>query len=127
MNVDPATIVSLVGALGVGGSSTAIIGYFKDRKRNDSDVHKTDVDTKLATLNIVIERLVAEVERGAELNDKTLKELEEERAASAALRRRVRELEEEIDGVRRSARETQNRCDDLDVRLRELLKDAQDK
>ena len=127
MNFEPTTIVSLVGAVGLGSIIQALIGYIKDRKKITSDTTKTDVDTKLAYLSTVIERLDAEVRRVISDRDRVNQELEEERLASAGLRKRVRELEDEIDGVRRSARDTQNRCDDLALRVQDLVKDAQEK
>lgn len=127
MNFDATTIVSLIAALGIGGILNAVVGYFKDRKKNDSDSHKTDVDTKLAYLNTVIEGLAGEVKRVVTDRDKIREELLSEQEHSAKLRMRVRELEDEIDGVRRSARETQNKCDELANRLQDLLKDAQEK
>jgi uncharacterized protein (DUF3084 family) len=127
MNFEPETIVALVGAMGMGTIFSAVISWLKDRKKVSSDTAKTDVDTKLAYLNTVIERLDAEVRRVISDRDRVNQELEEERLASAGLRKRVRELEDEIDGVRRSARDTQNRCDDLALRVQDLVKDAQEK
>lgn len=137
MNFDATTIVSLIAALGIGSVLSAIVGYFKDRKKNDSDSNKTDVDTKLAYLNTVIERLDQEVKRVIADRDRIEQERQEERTQfhaelkieqdrNLSLRKRVRELEDEIDGVRRSARETQHKCDELATRLQELVNDAQE-
>lgn len=127
MNFDATTIVSLIAALGLGGIFQALVGFFKDRKKVASDSHKTDVDTKLAYLNTVIEGLAGEVKRVVADREKIREELLSEQEHSAKLRMRVRELEDEIDGVRRSARETQNKCDELATRLQDLLKDAQER
>lgn len=121
-----ADIVQLVTALGVGGALQALIGFFKDRKRNASDANKTDVDTKLAYLNAVIERLDQEATRVLEENERLQEELSLEQGRSQNLRRRVRELEDEIDGVRRSARDTQSRCEELTIRLKQLVEDTKE-
>lgn len=127
MNFDAATLVSLIAAVGLGGIFQALVGYFKDRKKIASDSFKVDIDTQLATLNTVIDGLQKEVKRIGDDRDKIREELISEQEHSAKLRMRVRELEEEIDGVRRAARETQNKCDELANKLQDLLKDAQEK
>lgn len=126
MQWDVQSIVGLITAFGIGGIIQAIVNFFKDRKKNQSDTNRTDVDTKLAYLSTVIERLGEEAIRVQEERDRLHKELTVEQQRSAMLRQRVRELEDEIDGVRRSARETQHKCDELAIRLKELVKDAQE-
>lgn len=127
MSWDAQSILGWVTALGVGGIISAIINYFKDRKKNNSDSSKTDLDVKLTYLNTVIERLDADNDRLREDRDRIQGDLTMEQDRNATLRRRVRELEEEIDGVRRSARETQHKCDELATRLEELVADTQEK
>jgi predicted RNase H-like nuclease (RuvC/YqgF family) len=126
MTWDTGTVVSLIAALGVGGIIQGIIKYFQDRKKVDSDTTRTDVDTQLAYLKTVIEQLGNEVKRVVSDRDRIQEELLEEQSRSAILRRRVRELEDEIDGVRRSARETQHKCDELATRLQQLVDDSQE-
>lgn len=126
MNFDAATIVSLIAALGIGGVIQAVIKYFQDRGKLESDTNRTDVDTQLAYLKTVIEQLGNEVKRVVGDRDRIQEELLEEQSRSAVLRRRVRELEDEIDGVRRSARETQHKCDELATRLQQLVDDSQE-
>jgi chromosome segregation ATPase len=121
-----ATIVTLIGALGIGGAIQAVIGWLRDRKKNASDVGKTDVETKLAYLNTVIERLDSEAKRSLAERDRIAAELSAEQQRSSDLRKRVRELEDELDGVRRSARETQHKCDELALRLKELIHDTEE-
>ncbi len=123
MNWDAATIVTLIAAIGVGGIVQAVIGYVKDRRRNATEAVKTDVDTKLAYLNTVIERLDTEAKRSLAERDRLAAELTAEQQRSSDLRKRVRELEDELDEVRRSARETQYKCDELAQRLKELIDD----
>lgn len=118
--MDGSTIAAVLGAVGVGGAVQAGIGYLKDRKKNDSDAERTDVDTKLAYLNTVIERLDGEAKRSLSERDRLAGELTTEQQRSSDLRKRVRELEDEIDGVRRAARDTQNRCDDLQTKCDQL-------
>lgn len=126
MSVDPEYIVQLVAAGGVGTSLPAILGYFRDRKRNVIENHKTDVDTKLIALTAVIEQLQKENGRVVDDRDRLQDELTEERTANMLQRQRIRELEEEIDGVRRSARDTQHRCDLMTARLKQLVQGAQE-
>jgi chromosome segregation ATPase len=119
--VNATTVVAVISAIGVGGIVQAVISYFKDRKKSASDVTRTDVDTKLAYLNTVIERLDSEAKRSLAERDRLAGELTAEQQRSSDLRKRVRELEDELDGVRRSARETQHKCDELALRLKELI------
>ena len=126
MNFDTGSLVSLITAVGLGGIIQAVFGYFKDRKKNNTDANKTDVDTKLAYLTMVIDQLREEVARVVADRNRIQVELSSEQDRSAILRKRVRELEDEIDGVRRSARDTQNRCDELANRLQQLVDDAQE-
>lgn len=121
-----AQIVTLVGALGAGGIINEFISWLRNRKKTASEIGKTDVDTKLAYLNTVIERLDAEAKRSLAERDRIAAELAAEQQRSSDLRKRVRELEDELDGVRRSARETQHKCDELALRLKELIHDTEE-
>jgi chromosome segregation ATPase len=118
---DAGTIAAVIAAVGVGGIVQALVGYLKDRRKTAGEVTKTDVDTKLAYLNTVIERLDAEARRSLAERDRLAAELTAEQQRSSDLRKRVRELEDELDDVRRSARETQYKCDELAQRLKELI------
>lgn len=122
---DVGTVATVVGLLGGGVTVQALIGYIGNRKKTASEANKIDVDTQLAYLNAVIVRLDEENKRAQERDQRNSVELAAEQERSAKLRARVRELEDEIDGVRRSARETQTKCDDLANRLKELVKDSQ--
>lgn len=131
MNWDPPTIVGLITAVGIGGVLQALVQWFRDRKKTAADVEKTDVETKLAYLNTVIERLDQENKRILDREQRTAQELAAEQERSAKLRARVRELEDELDSVRQSARETQytaritqEKCDELATRLKELVEQA---
>ncbi len=116
------SIIQLMTAGGVGAILLAIVNWLlRDRKKQALDAEKTDVDTKLAYLNTVIERLDAEAKRSLAERDRLQGELTAEQERNAILRKRVRDLEDEIDGVRKSARETQHKCDELAERLRELV------
>lgn len=126
MNVETQEIVQLIAACGVGTSFPAVLGYFRDRKRNVIENHKTDVDTKLIALTAVIEQLQKENRRVVDDRDRLQDELSEEQQRNMIQRQRIRELEEEIDGVRQSARDTQHRCDLMAARLKELVKSAQE-
>ncbi len=125
--MNASTAINVIIALGVGGILQALVGYVKDRKKVASDTEKTDVETKLAYLNTVIERLDSEAKRALADRDRIQEELIEEQNRSATLRKRVRELEDEIDAVRRSTRDTENKCVELATRLKELVDDVQEK
>lgn len=116
-------MATIVAAVGVGGIIQALIKYFTDRKKTASDVNKTDLDIKLAYLNTVIERLDADSKRSLAERDRLAAELTAEQQRSSDLRKRVRELEDELDDVRRSARETQHKCDELGHRLKALIQE----
>lgn len=124
--IEASTIVALLVAAFSGGALSALITWFKDRKRDAADVHRNDVETKLAYLNGVIDHLTKDAERARQDRDQMAQELHEERQRSTDLRARVRQLEDELHGVRRSARETELRCDDLSRKIQELIDDTQD-
>lgn len=119
--MNPAEIAAVIAALGLGGVIQAILGWFRNRKRDVVDTQKVEVESKLAYLTTVIERLDADNERLIEDRNRMAGELAEEQERSSRLRKRVRELEDELDGVRKSARETENKCDELAKKLRDLI------
>lgn len=122
--MDAALIVQLITAAGLGSVFPALIGYFRDRQKNVSDVNRADTETSLLQLNAVIDQLRKENTRLVDDRDRLQDELTEEQKRNMQYRQRIRELEEEIDGVRRSARETQQKCDELASRLEELVASA---
>lgn len=123
---DPSTIALLIAALGIGGVVQSGFGWLKDRKKDASGVNKTDVETKLAYMNTVIERLDEDNRRILAREQRYIAELAQSEERSSKLRTRVRELEDELDGVRRSARETEQKCEKLAIRIKELAQDTQD-
>lgn len=123
MKWDPSTIIAMITALGVGGVIKAALDWLKDRKKVGVDIERTDVDTKLAYLNTVIERLDQEAKRALSERDRTQAELEAERERS---RKRIHELEDEIDSIRKIARETQHKCDELAHRLKRFVDNVND-
>lgn len=126
MNIDVTGIVELIAALGLGGVLSTVIGYFKDRKKTVSETHKTDAETTLIYLNATIEQLSKENQRLVVNCERLEEDLLEKEARNQLQRQRIRDLEDEIDSVRRSARETQLKCDELATRLEELIDDAQE-
>ena len=124
--IEASTIVALLVAAFSGGALSALITWFKDRKRDAADVHRNDVETKLAYLNGVIDHLTKDAERARLDRDQMAQELHEERKRSNDLRARVRELDEELHVLRRSARETELRCDDMSRKIQELIADTHD-
>lgn len=127
MRWDASNIITIISSVGVGGVLQILATWLKDRKKTSADADKTDAETTLSYLNTVIERLDAEAKRSVAEQERLKAELTVEREGNSALRKRVRELEDEIDAVRRSARDTQHKCDDLAIRLKELVDDVQEK
>jgi uncharacterized protein (DUF3084 family) len=124
--MNTATIIAVISALGVGGILQAFFTWLKDRKKTLVEADKLDAETKLAYLTTVIERLDAEAKRSEGERKRLQEELTSEQERSHALRKRVRELEDELDEVRRSARETENKCELLGRKLRQLVDEAAD-
>lgn len=120
------TIVALLTAAVSGGVVQALITWIKDRRKDASDVHKTDVDTKLAYLNTVIEHLDKQAERERSEKERAFAELAIEQKKSSDLRKEVYDLKEELYAVRMSARETEHRCDELAARLQRLIQNTRD-
>ncbi len=120
------TVIAIISAVGGAGALQALIQWLKDRRKVESDVTRTDVDTKLAYLNTVIQRLDEEAKRSLAERDRLAGELTAEQERSSTLRKRVRELEDELDEVRRAARETEHKCDALALKLRELVADSRE-
>lgn len=125
------TIIALITALGAGGVLQSVFTWLRDRKKIAREIDRSDLDKELAKLNTVIERLEADNARSFAERDRLIKDqarlldeisASEERATK--LRARVRALEDELDSVRRSARETENRCEGLAIKLRELVRET---
>lgn len=120
-----------------GGIFTTVIDWMRTRKKTASETTRIDVETKLASLNVIIERLDEEVKRVLEDRERLKEEfvedrrrvneeLEAERERSRKQRLRILELEEEIDGIRQAARDTQQRCDELGMRLKSFTTPHED-
>ena len=120
MTLSAADLASLVTAVGAGGIVQALIGYAKDRRRGTVEARKIDVETSLTYLNAVIVRLDEEAKRSLSERDRLATELSAEQQRSSDLRKRVRELEDEIDRVRNVARDTEHKCDQLAQRIQDL-------
>lgn len=126
--------IEILTTLGFGGVLSAIFQWAQNRRQVAANAEKieaeadgVDVDTKLAYLGAVIDRLDADNSRLMKERDHALAEVTLEQQRSAVLRQRVRELEDEIDIIGRSAKETQRKCDDLSARLKEVVKEMQEK
>jgi chromosome segregation ATPase len=118
-----ATIVALVTAAISGGVVQALITWVKDRRRDASEVQRTDVETKLAYLNTVIEHLDKQAERERADKERALSELAAAHDENRTLREKVHNLQDELYEVRRSARETEHRCNELAAKLHELIEE----
>lgn len=115
--INTTLLLAFISAVGLGGLLQAFLAYLKDRRKDRKTANKTeaetdkiDVETKLAYLTTVIERLDYDARRFAEA-------LYAEQQRTSDLRKRVRELEDELDGMRRGAREMQYKYEVLEFRL----------
>lgn len=126
--------IDILTTLGAGGVLMSLVQWVQNRRQVAANAEKieaeadgVDVDTKLAYLGAVIDRLDADNARLIKERDHALAEVTLEQQRTAVLRQRVRELEDEIDVIGRSARETQRKCDELSYRLKEFVNDVQEK
>jgi uncharacterized protein YlxW (UPF0749 family) len=111
------TITAIILSVFSTGVVTTFISWLRDRKKDSATVQLTDVQTLQAKLAYV--EGVAEYLRRH--NDNLEKDYDELEERYRSVRRRVTELEEELDRVRRSAAQTQAECENLSIRLTELL------
>lgn len=98
----------------------ALIGWWKERKKDTAVAKLTDVQTLQAKLAYV--ESVAEYLR--KHNDSLQADYDELEQRHRTVRNRVTELEEELDRVKRSAAQTQAECESLGKRLQSLLEEA---
>lgn len=113
----PGGIVELITALGIGALLTAIVGWLKDRQKIASDVKLTDMETlqkQLAYLEKVIENI-------GNHNDRLRKDLDDYEEREKKRIDRIRELETEVDTLRRGLRTMESQCERLSTRLAEFL------
>ncbi len=129
MNV--AEIVSLITALGVGAIAKALFDFTINRRKFavESEVAERTRDAVIALsdLSAVQERISALekiIDQVTKYNDRLQADLEAADERDARRLQRIRELEEEVDTIRRSARTTQHMCDDLAAQLRQLTNET---
>lgn len=100
-----------------GGALTTLLNWLRDRKKDAATAKLTDVQTlqaKLAYVEGVAEYLQKH-------NDRLQEDYEASEERNRSLRKRVSELEIEVDAVRRSATQLQAKCEQLDKKLREVM------
>lgn len=100
-----------------GGALTTLLNWLRDRKKDAATAKLTDVQTlqaKLAYVEGVAEYLQKH-------NDRLQEDYEASEERNRSLRKRVSELEIEVDSVRRSAAHLQAKCEQLDRKLREVM------
>lgn len=118
MSHDAVTIlVALIGALGAGGIGAALVSYFKDRKKDAAIAKLTDVEAlqkQLVLLTQITEYLRKE-------NDQLHKDYEISEEQRRKMRVEMERLQEELQRVKLGAARTQDQCDVLSQRVRELL------
>lgn len=113
----PGGIVEIITALGIGALLTALVGWLKDRRKIASDVRLTDMETlqkQLAYLEKVIENV-------GKHNDRLQADLTRAEEREQTRVQRIRELEDEVDRLRRSFRDMEEQCARLSTKLAEFL------
>ncbi len=120
-------IVAILTAVGAGAIAKAVFDYFTNRRKIavDHEVAERTRDAVIALsdLSAVQERITALekiIDQVTKYNDRLQADLEAAEERDARRLTRIRELEEEVDTIRRSARQTQHMCDDLAAQLRQL-------
>ncbi len=110
-------IIAWITAFGVGAILTSLITLIKERKKDKAAVELSDIQT--------LQQKLAYVEHVYEFQKKhniTLQEdLDTAVEKARALRKRVSELEEELDAIKRKAAETQAQCEELSIKLRDII------
>lgn len=124
-----ADLVPLITALGLGGMGVALIQYMQDRRKRQNDVELArrtqDAQVAIADISAVqariasLERIIDRLEKHSAQQQVDLDAADERERKQ---RMRIRELEDEIDKIRNTARETQHKCDELSRIVRELSK-----
>ena len=110
-------LVAIIGALGAGGIGSALVSYAKDRKKDASIAKLTDVEAlqkQLVLLTQITEFLRKE-------NDQLHKDYELSEEQRRKMRVEMERLQEELQRVKLGAARTQDQCDVLSQRVRELL------
>ncbi len=103
-------IVPIVSALGIGGGLTAIIGYIKDRKKDDSNAKLTDVQALQAEIVALTDVTKYLREENAHLR----KDYETSETARRSMYVELQALQKELGTVR-------SHCDRLNDQLKALL------
>ena len=110
-------LVAIIGALGAGGIGSALVSYAKDRKKDASIAKLTDVEAlqkQLVLLTQITEFLRKE-------NDQLHKDYELSEEQRRKMRVEMERLQEDLQRVKLGAARTQDQCDVLSQRVRELL------
>lgn len=110
-------VTAIVSILASGGVAGAIAAWLKDRKKDDATALLTNVEAlqkQVVLLTTVTDYLRRE-------NGQLQLDLVTEQEGKRQLRVQLAQVEEELQQVRRTARQTQQQCDDLSERLRRLV------
>ena len=110
-------LVAIIGALGAGGIGSALVSYAKDRKKDASIAKLTDVEAlqkQLVMLTQITDFLRKE-------NDQLHKDYELSEEQRRKMRVEMESLQEELQRVKLGAARTQDQCEILSQRVKELL------
>ena len=108
-----AIITSVASILGGG----AVVGYFKDRKKDNATAKLTDVEALQKQLVLLTQ--ITDFLRTENRQLQADKTLSDERASK--FQRQLYEVQEELDRVKKTARDTQEQCEELSDKLKEMM------
>lgn len=127
--MDFSDFVPVITGLGLGGIGVAIVNYLSQRRKVkvDTELAKRTQDAQVAIADIsavqarmaTLEKIIDRLEKHSAQQQVDLDAADERERKQ---RMRIRELEDEIDKIRNTARETQHKCDELSRIVRELSK-----
>lgn len=109
-------IVALITALGTGGVVAAVVGWLKDRKKDNATAKLTDVEA--LQKQVVLLTSITDYLRRENAALQVDRDSEFER--SRRLARQLSEVQDELDKVRRQAARTQSQCEELSHKIKQM-------
>jgi predicted nuclease with TOPRIM domain len=111
-------IAAVIGSAGATGVISGVVSYAKDRKKDLATAKLTDVQAlqqQVSLMDQVTRFLRAE-------NERLQADYNQSEEARRAIRKRMAELEEELQKVKRNAAVTQQQCEELSRQLKAFLR-----
>lgn len=114
-----AWITAIVTVLATGGAAGSIVNWLKDRKKDDASAMLTNVEALQKQVVLLTDITTYLRKENAALRV----DCDTEQERNRQLRIHLTEVEEELQHVRRSANQTQEQCNKLSEKLRQLAAD----